>query len=226
MAVKIVSLVGAEAGVDNNLGCNNGDTVMVSAGTACAMTRVDDADLAADTTHITLASGAGASVNASLACMGNWSQFEYSVVNNQLQRHDASSINAAPIVSDVVNIQAQYGISAVANSNQITSWVDAGAPWNAPTVANRNRIKAVRVAVVARNGLQEKDNVTNTCTTSKGTVNNGPCAWDDTNVSAAPKIDLSKNSDGTNNPDWQRYRYRVYETIIPLRNMIWSKNIL
>jgi len=26
--------------------------------------------------------------------------------------------------------------------------------------------------------------------------------------------------------DWQRYRYRVYETIIPLRNIIWSKNVL
>jgi len=26
-------------------------------------------------------------------------------------------------------------------------------------------------------------------------------------------------ADGT---DWHRYRYRVYETVVPLRNMIWS----
>ena len=36
------------------------------------------------------------------------------------------------------------------------------------------------------------------------------------------------NLDGTadTNPgtpnDWRRYRYRVYETVIPLRNMLWG----
>jgi type IV pilus assembly protein PilW len=39
-------------------------------------------------------------------------------------------------------------------------------------------------------------------------------------ASPAPAIDLTANA------DWQRYRYRVYETIIPLRNMIWSRNTL
>ena len=23
-------------------------------------------------------------------------------------------------------------------------------------------------------------------------------------------------------PDWKRYRYRLFETIVPLRNMVWS----
>jgi len=208
-------------GVDNNLGCNNGDVVIVSAGSVCAMTRVNDANLAADTTHITLVSAAGASNGASLACMGRWSQFTYSIANSQLQRADASSAAATPIVSDIVNIQAQYGVSVAANSNLVTNWVDAsGGTWGAPTVADRNRIKAIRIAVVSRNGLLERTDVTNTCTTAKGIVNNGPCAWDDTGLDAAPKIDLS------NDADWQRYRYRVYETIIPLRNMIWSKNTL
>jgi type IV pilus assembly protein PilW len=70
---------------------------------------------------------------------------------------------------------------------------------------------------VARNNLLEKDNVKPlSCTTAKGTASSGPCAWDDTNVSAAPQIDLSTLA------DWRRYRYRVYETIIPVRNMIWA----
>ena len=60
-------------------------------------------------------------------------------------------------------------------------------------------------------------NVTNPCTTSMGTVNNGPCAWDDAGSSiAAPPIDLSADA------NWRRYRYRVYETIIPLRNVMWQ----
>lgn len=213
--VKILSVAGNTVGVDNNLGCQNGDIAMISNGAACVMTRVDDADLAADTTHITLQSAAGAVANASIACLGGWNQFLYQVNNNRLE------LNGAPSTADIVNIQAQYGISNAPNDNLVQSWVDAsGATWGAPSVVNRNRIKAIRVAVVARNGLLEKEDVTFSCTTAKGTLNNGPCAWDDSNVDAAPAIDLSGD------PDWQRYRYRVYETIIPLRNMIWSRNTL
>jgi type IV pilus assembly protein PilW len=62
--------------------------------------------------------------------------------------------------------------------------------------------------------------VTSVCTTAKGVVNNGPCAWDDADFDAAPMIDLSADA------DWQKYRYRAFETIIPLRNMIWSKDVL
>ena len=221
IVVKVIS-PGIDVGVDNNLGCNNGDVVLLSTGNVCAMTVVNDTNLAADTTHITLKNASGTTIGASLACMGKWNQFEYSVANNQLQRHDASIVAATPIVSEIVNIQAQYGVSAVANDNEVKNWVDAsGATWG-PTmaVADRNRIKAVHIAVVARNNLLEKEIVTNTCTTAKGTANNGPCAWDDTNLDAAPTIDLS------NDANWQHYRYRVYETIIPLRNMVWSKNTL
>lgn len=222
-AVKIIGLTAPTVGVDNNLGCNDDDVVMLSSGSVCAMTRVNDADLAADTTHITLNSAAGAVIGGSISCMGKWTQFTYSVVGNQLQRNDASIATPTPIVSEIVNIQAQYGISDTADSNKITSWVSASGAWAAPSVTNRNRIKAIHVAVVARNGLMEKENVTAPCTTAKGTVNTGPCAWDDTDLTAAPVLDVSE---GGANPDWQRYRYRVYDTIIPLRNMIWSKNTL
>lgn len=251
--IKINSSPGVNpVGVDNNMGCQNGDIAMISQGTSCTMTKVT---ALTGTTGITLAStplSPPLNIGSSLACMGNWNEFVYTIANNQLQRNDASGVATTPIIADIVNIQAQYGISAAANSNQIIQWVnatntnsggvdwrstDSGAPlytpWT-PTVANRNLIKAIRIAVVARNGLLEKTNVTAACTTALGTVNNGPCAWDDTTPlvpggsipSPAPKIDLSKNSDGTANPDWQRYRYRVFETIIPLRNMVWSRNTL
>lgn len=211
VAMKIIGTASApEIEVANNLGCNNNDVVLISNGAACAMTRVSDNNLATDNTHITLANAAGAANGASLTCMGQWNQFTYTVVNNQLQRNDASVANASPLVSEIVNIQAQYGISASAGSNQVTNWVSAIAPWNTPSIANRNRIKAVRVAVVARNGLLEKTNVTAAA----------PVAWADVDGSPAPTIDL------TGDADWQRYRYRVYETIIPLRNMIWSSNTL
>ncbi len=221
IVVKIIS-GGIDVGVDNNLGCNNDDVVLLSLGNVCAMTKVVDNNLAADTTHISLKDGSGTSVGASLACLGKWNQFEYSVVNNQLQRHDASVVAATPIVSEIVNIQAQYGVSDFANDNQVKHWVDASGPdWGAAmTVDNRNKIKAIHIAVVARNNLLEKETVTSTCITSKGIINNGPCAWDDDSLDAAPKIDLS------NDANWQHYRYRVYDTIIPLRNIVWAKNTL
>ncbi|OIR04946.1 hypothetical protein GALL_130360 [mine drainage metagenome] len=212
-------------GVDNNMGCQVNDVALVTSGTTCQITNVigpSDIRLVPvpstppDTTHIELRDGTGVVTTSSVSCMGGWSAFTYAMNNNQLER------NGVPNVAEIVNIQAQYGISIAGNSNQITQWVDAsGATWGgAMSVTDRNRIKAIRVAIVARNGLLEKDIVTNTCTTAKGIVNNGPCAWDDTNVDAAPKIDLS------NNADWQRYRYRVYETIIPIRSMIWAKSVL
>jgi type IV pilus assembly protein PilW len=90
------------------------------------------------------------------------------------------------------------------------------------SVADRNRIKAVRIAVVARNGLLEKTNVdgSTVCSSLDSAAPTGICSWAGTAESPAPAIDLS------NDANWQQYRYRVYETIIPLRNMIWSKNTL
>nr|WP_292841577.1 PilW family protein [Methylotenera sp.] len=211
--------------VDNNIGCKNNDVVLISQGTSCVMTSVVDENGNPDTLiNITLKNttplGAPlSSAGAKLSCMGNWQDYRYEVVNNQLQ------LNGEPVVADVVNIQAQYGVAASANSNQVNEWVEPTGIWAAtattPTVANRNRIKAIRIVVVARNGLREKEVVTNSCTTVKGTVNNGPCAWDDTDFNAAPKIDLSLTDAA-----WQNYRFRTFETIIPLRNMLWSKDAL
>lgn len=142
-----------------------------------------------------------------VSCVGTWNTIVYQVNNHLLER------NGTPSVTEVVNIQAQYGVSDKSTDNTIAHWVDATA-----ALDNSTLIKAVRVAVVARNGLLEKDIVTTPCTTAQGTVNNGPCAWDDaTTTDPAPKIDLSADA------SWQNYRYRVYETIIPLRNMVWFK---
>jgi type IV pilus assembly protein PilW len=213
--VRVLSVAGNVVGVDNNMGCQNGDIAMISNGAACAMTSVSDLDLAADTTHITLVNATGAIPNASVACLGGWNEFLYRVNNNRLER------NGAPSTADIVNIQAQYGISAAANSNIVTAWVDAsGGTWAAPTIANRNRIKAIRIAVVARNGQLEKEDVTEACSSTTAAAPTGLCAWAGSAASPAPAIDLTAPA------NWQRYRYRVYETIIPLRNIIWSGNTL
>jgi type IV pilus assembly protein PilW len=149
--------------------------------------------------------------------MGAMPQARYAVSSNSLtyQNLTVTGSTAINLASGVVALKAQYGISN-AGSQQINAWVRAtGATWATPSAANILRIKALRVAVVVRSSLLEKDNVTTTCTNNAGT-NNGPCAWSDTAANPAPLIDLSAD------PNWQRYRYRVFETIIPLRNVIWA----
>lgn len=211
-------------------------------------------------TLVTAATAAPTSSGTNLACLGAWHEVTYHVFGGNLERCDttetdpqtsapslcdstknstSSPKNAGwkPTVTGVVNIQAQYGISAAANSNQVVQWVNAknladwvvgtdgtstGVDWGTGlTLADRNRIKAIRIAVVARNAKMEVSNVTTACSSTTSASPTGLCSWPGTVASPAPMIDLSQSDS-----NWQRYRYRVFENIIPLRNMIWSKDTL
>jgi type IV pilus assembly protein PilW len=183
-----------------------------------------------------------------IAHTGGWSEITYRVNGGNLERCDLATefengggdcslvvpnLNFVPSVAGIVNLQVQYGISAAGlissdpNFNFVTQWVDAsGGTWSAPTVVNRNRIKGIRIAVVARNAKIEPAIVTTACSSTTAAAPTGLCAWDATSAtpaiaSPAPAIDLSAGD-----PDWLRYRYRVFETIIPLRNLVWARETL
>jgi type IV pilus assembly protein PilW len=192
--------------VTNTLGCDNvnGDTALFVNGTTCALTGIPASGVI-DATTIALednsAITAGAAISgANFSCLGQWSEVVFAVNNGNLER------NGTPIVADIVNLQAQYGLSTSVNSNQISLWVEPS-DININNITDRNRIKAIRIAIVARNAKQEAGNVTTALS-----------AWTGSASSPAPTIDLSADA------DWQRYRYRVFETIVPLRNVIWSKD--
>lgn len=194
--------------VTNTLGCDNvnGDTVLFVNGTTCALTRIPasgviDASTIALEDNSAITAGAAIS-GANFSCLGQWSEVVFAVNNGNLER------NATPVVAGIVNLQAQYGLSSSVSSNQIELWKEPS-DVNINNITERNRIKAIRIAIVARNAKQEADNVTTALS-----------AWTGTASSPAPAIDLSADA------DWQRYRYRVFETIIPLRNVIWSKDAM
>lgn len=221
--------------VPNVLGCTKNDAVLVlqeiSSSTArCAMGRVSEV-ITAPTQRIKIsnisATGTAVPVSAGfhVACLGAWNESRFTVNNNQLLRTGALAAAANPdetslpdpasfpVVPDIVTIQAQYGVSAIQSSNTVAEWVDAIGIWSpgALTVANRNRIKAIRVAVVARNPLQERVAVSQNCNgTASGLAR--VCIWSDT-----------QNVNLTADANWQNYRYKVYETVVPLRNVLWSK---
>jgi type IV pilus assembly protein PilW len=172
---------------------------------------------------VTLNNVAGVVVGGNLACLGAWDTVTYVVNNGNLER------NGIPVVAGVVNLQAQYGISTTANSNQVNQWVDATAAtgFATPSVADRNRIKAVRIAIIARNSKIERSAVSTACSSTSAATPTGLCAWSGvavggaiTTASPAPTVDLSADA------NWARYRYRVFETVIPLRNMVWSRETL
>lgn len=224
--MPITLMNGADASVANNLGCERGIAILLTGPTTCNVTT---ATQLTGSTSITLGDTAGATAGIGLACLGQWSEITFRANAGNLERNVYPNVST-PSVADIVNIQAQYGISnnLLTPSNLVDQWVDATAPWDAPTTAARNRIKAVRVAVVARNGLLEKTNVSNPCSSLTSDAPTGLCAWSGTSAnpivaSPAPAINLSNDPDGTS---WQRYRYRVFEAIIPLRNVIWSKGVL
>lgn len=126
--------------------------------------------------------------------------------------------NAAPVANNIVNVQAQYGVAQTAGSQSVDCWTDANQNGCSPTNGNWaaanlvendiKRIKAVRIAVVARSSQIEKPGATG-CTTT--TV--APTVWTD---AGAPAVNL------TGDANWQCYRYKVYHTIIPLRNVLWA----
>ncbi|MFY9314458.1 MAG: PilW family protein [Burkholderiales bacterium] len=230
---QISSLVGSAASVGSNLGCQLGDITLIMSGVSCAISRVPPTpttNISAPTANpntVTLENTALAAAGANLSCLGTWNEITYAVNAGNLER--TAVVNGVstttPIVAGIVNLQAQYGISAAANTSQVTAWVNAetvgGVDWAAPSVSNRNRIKAVRIAVVARNARLEPEVVSAACTSTTAAAPGGVCAWEGSVASPAPVVDLS-----TGNANWNRYRYRVFETIIPLRNVIWSKDTL
>ena len=164
----------------------------------------------------------------------------YSIdANRSLQVVDSANPATPDILANgIVNLQAQYGLSNTANTKDVTSWVNAtGAFVNttltgASGVADRQRIKAIRLAIVARSSNREPGLVTTQCTAidnavppsrpdcacQGATTNYGPCAWRDIGGTAGPRIDLRSAAGDT---EWQHYRYKVYQTMIPLRNSLW-----
>ena len=221
--------------VDNNIGCTVGDVAVVMRDASpqfCQMTRVAavsaPAILPFTITLDAITAPAAVFIGDEVACLGAWNEHQYAIGGagatlNQLTRTGALNAavapavaipNAAPvaIVPDVVSMQAQYGVTADLTNNVVIGYVDAAGIWGAAiTRNNRNRIKSIRVAVVARSGLRERVAVSQACNGADPNLAR-VCIWNNTAI-----VNL------TNDANWANYRYRVYETIIPLRNVMWSR---
>lgn len=147
----------------------------------------------------------GASSAVRVYALGVLTMRRYSLGTEGLVVRDMHATSDTPVAADVVGLQAQYGISASVGSTTVTQWVDATGGWASPSLADRKRIVAVRVALVARSSDRAPSEV------SPAALELWPAATTG-QLSAAQSYTV---------PD-RNYRYRVLRTVVPLKNLMWS----
>ena len=149
--------------------------------------------------------------------MGQMVDRTYLVQNGNLVVRDNNQpivldINPLVLVNGIVAIRAQYGRDTTVPPDGFVDSYDnnATAPTSLSTPAEiasrQTEVVSIRLAVVARSGQQERENV------SPDPV----ILWSGGTLSTVPL-----GNGGALSLD-RTYRYKVYQTIIPLRNVVWN----
>jgi len=206
------------------------DVIAAVDGTKCTVSTIDDGGVAVDATTgfstlalTPVAGNLGATYSAvtsllvNLGPVASMGRIAYTVdttghaLRTQKQLPTNDPVN--PLVSDVVNLKVQYGLDN--NCDGTITWQPATGAWSfanvptlplatpvpcvAPAPPALQQIRAVRIAIVTRSTQYEKDAVTP-----------GPLTMFDGAVSMTLAV-----AD-------QHYRYKILETIVPLRNALWN----
>ncbi len=119
------------------------------------------------------------------------------------------------VAEGVVDMKAQYGYDADGD-RQISN-----AEWTKVAPADWTRVRAIRVALLVRSRDFEKPPTDPSAPTYRLTT--AP-VWS-AGAFAMKNVDGTPDNDVLGSPNnWRYYRYRVYEKVIPLRNMIWGQS--
>lgn len=139
----------------------------------------------------------------------------YDVVSGTLRSTDIGNGDAPnPLVSNIVNLKIQYGIDSDGD-HALDTWVTASDAWGpaamlAAARSTLDRIKALRIGVIART---ERTDRTQT----------RAYRWVLFDCELADKSACPGRLEGTiAAAPSGGYRYRAFETIVPLRNAIWN----
>ncbi len=145
---------------------------------------------------------------------GVWTIARTSSQPGLLRRQDSleSGAPTRDVADNIIDLQAQYGIDGFGGGNATDGRLEDG-DWTTTTPANWSRVLAIRVGLLARSQQLEKTEVTD------GGPGTAPApAW------TGGGFDMTNTLPGASGDaaNWKRYRYRVYEKVIPLRNMVWG----
>ncbi len=215
---------GANMTVDSFYGFTSGDLLMAAQSGVCTLTQLTATPVTATPT---LQHNTSTSSIYNIAAGGTFTAYTtgalvfnlgaapvsrtYAIASGNLTSGDVLAVaaggSAQVLVNDIVDLRAQYGkdngtdnstvshASFVANDGTIDSY-DNTTP---TTAAGWQQVLAVRFAVLARSSNYVKPE-SGVCSASPATL-----AW----------------SGGTFTIPDRCYAYRVFETVVPLRNMIW-----
>lgn len=149
-------------------------------------------------------------VGASNGTLYNWGAapriVAYAVRNGRLTSCDyltqdcssAAAANWAEISDGIVGLRAQYARDTTAPPDGMVDTYDQTTPTTAPAWSC---VTAMRLVVVARNGQLETGDVSGVAPSWAG--------------GAAAPIAFTGS-------DWKRYRYKTFETTVPMRNVAWQ----
>jgi type IV pilus assembly protein PilW len=128
----------------------------------------------------------------------------YSLNNNQLVMQNLISNIQNTVAEDIIQLQAQYGRDTTATADGTVDVWDNTVP---ATADAWSRVLAMRIAVAARSSQFERpDPATGVCNTTTAAP-----VW------SGGTLDVSADA------SWMCYRYKVFETVVPLRNQIWMQ---
>lgn len=240
---KTMASSGADIEVDNSQGFSNdpGDLIVVTQGTTCAMIQVSGVtggtlQHAASVNAPYNPAGGGTlpafAVNSLVFNLGRPVVNTYSINNNSLQvaslfTSTSSTVvpaytpAAIPVVDNIVDLQAEYGKDNGADNGTVANAVfvaNDGIVDSYNNVAPANatewqQVLSVRLGVLARSEHFVRPETAGdpcTATTAAPTWANGqafPAPGDFTDPANPARC----------------YGYRVFETVVPLRNMIWRQ---
>ncbi|MBK6630156.1 MAG: PilW family protein [Betaproteobacteria bacterium] len=135
----------------------------------------------------------------------------YTVQNNRLEFTEGLSGTTTVLLDNVVTFQAQFGLDTRGGTQadlQVTGYsdamIDADGNGEVGNSGDWLRVGAVRFAIVMRN-RQPEINPDGSCSATST-----PPSWSWGSATAAAM-----------SADWQCYKYKVFETVVPLRNMMW-----
>ncbi len=152
-----------------------------------------------------------------------YSSFTISSNGQALQittRTATAGSSTSELFPQIVNLQALYGKDT--NNDGVVDVYDSTTPINN---TQWRQVLAVRIAVVARSAQYERSLADES---DAVTQNENAPLWD---LGASSTVTDAVACHGGSKclalkidqvPDWKHYRYKVYDTIIPLRNVLWN----
>ena len=174
--------------------------------------------------------GAAPMMRAYAVRNGNLTVCDYTAYNCGSSTY-TSTLNSTvwvPLASNIVSLRAQYGRDTTNTSTSVMDGVidtyDQTTPASASDTTGLqaycswSRVLATRLALVARSAQYDKTTPTTATLTWAGSTVSTSTPTNPTAVT----INLTSTAMSGTTSQWQNYRYKTVQTVVPLRNAIWQ----